>query len=177
MLFAFQELIDIAVTIIATGYIFMDAFTGEGKMRYESFGNKLIFSILIAAPAIIFHEFGHKFVGLALGYKAVFHAAYMWLGIGLLLKLISFPFLFIVPAYVTISGGPDGFSHAMVAFAGPAVNLLLWLGAWAAIKWGKYSTTTTAVLYYTRTINMFLFIFNMLPIPGFDGWSFYTNII
>jgi Zn-dependent protease len=174
MFLSVREIIDIFIAVVATGYIFMDMLRRPGSER-DTFGNRLLFSIAIAAPAVVLHEFGHKFVAMALGYTAVFHAAYVWLGIGIVMKLLSFPFLFVVPAYVSIYG-PTGLPHAYVAFAGPAVNLLLWLGAWVALKVGKWGRTTEAVLYYTRTINMFLFIFNMLPLPGFDGWSFYTNL-
>lgn len=174
MLFSVRELIDIIITIVAAGYIFMDSFR-KPDSAFDSFANRLLFSVMIAAPAVVFHEFGHKFVALALGYQAVFHAAYLWLGVGILLKLISFPILFVVPAYVSIIG-PAGLPAAWVALAGPLINAVLWLGAWSALKLGTYSKNTEAVLYYTQTINMFLFIFNMLPIPGFDGYNFFRNI-
>jgi Zn-dependent protease len=32
-------------------------------------------------------------------------------------------------------------------------------------------------LVITSKINMFLFIFNMIPIPGFDGFQIISNII
>jgi Zn-dependent protease len=28
----------------------------------------------------------------------------------------------------------------------------------------------------TRNINLFLFIFNMIPIPGFDGFTVFTGL-
>jgi Zn-dependent protease len=168
------ELIDICIAVVATGYIYMDLMHIPGK-EAETFGNRLLLSIAIAAPAVVFHEFGHKLVAMALGYNATFHAAYMWLGLGIVLKLISFPLLFFVPAYVSIAGvtGPE---HALIAFAGPAINGVLWIGAWIALKAGNWGRTTEAVLYYTRTINMFLFIFNLIPIPGFDGWALFSNL-
>jgi Zn-dependent protease len=175
MLFSLVELLDICIAVIATGYIFMDMFHPEGHANYEPFGTRLLFSIAIAAPAVILHEFGHKFVALYLGYTAIFHASYMWLGVGILLKLISFPFIFVVPAYVSIYGAP-GVPTAIVAFAGPAINGILWFSAWLALKLGKYSRRTESILYYTKTINMMLFIFNLIPIPGFDGWNVFTNL-
>lgn len=175
MFFTVQEVIDIIIAIVAAGYIFMDAFSPSGKLLNEPFGKRLALSIAIAAPAIVLHEFGHKFVALALGYSAVFHAAYTWLAIGVVLKLISFPFLFVVPAYISIIG-PGGPPAALIAFAGPAINGLLWIGAWLALKYGTFSRNTEAILYYTRTINGFLFILNLIPIPGFDGWGVLTNL-
>lgn len=174
MLISIPEVLDILVTTVAAGFIFM-GFVNEPGGETKSFAERLIFSILVAAPAIILHEFGHKFMALALGYTATFHAAYTWLAIGIVLKLISFPFLLIVPAYVSIIGA-SGFKAAMVAGAGPAVNGLLWLTSWLLLKFGKFSRRTEAILYYSRTINMFLFVFNLLPIPGFDGAGFWFNL-
>lgn len=174
MLFTFGEIMDVFITTIAAGFIFMDMLRRTGETR--SFSERLVFSSFIAAPAIILHELGHKFTALALGYQATFHASYTWLGIGVLLKLIGFPFLFIVPAYVSIIGG-SGLGQALVAAAGPLVNGFLWLGSTLALKYGKnYSRDTQMILYYTKTINGFLCIFNFLPIPSFDGWTVWTNI-
>jgi Zn-dependent protease len=171
-----REVVDIVIAVVAAGYIFMDAFSPRSRLEHQPFGKRLLFSVMIAAPAIVLHEFGHKFVAMALGYTATFHAAYMWLALGVVLKLIQFPFLFVVPAYVSISG-PSGIHHAIIAFAGPIINALIWLGAWIALKSKrKWSNTTLGVLYYTRTINGFLFILNMLPIPGFDGYWIVTNL-
>ena len=174
MFISITEILDILVTTVAAGFIFMNMLREPGG-EAGTFAERLLFSILVAAPAIILHELGHKFVALGLGYTATFHAAYTWLGIGIVLRLINFPFLLIVPAYVSIIGA-SGFKSALVAGAGPAVNALLWLVSALLLKFGKFSRRTEAILYYSRTINMFLFIFNMLPIPGFDGYSFWFNL-
>lgn len=173
-LLSLKELMDIAIATIAAGYIFMDLFRKPG-WEYDPFGKRLILSIAIAAPAIILHELGHKLVALSLGYTATFHAAYGWLGIGIILKLISFPFFVIVPAYVSIIG-PQGVQSAAIAFAGPAINGILWLGAWLALKYGKHNRNTETILHFTKMINGFLFIFNLIPIPGFDGSSVLRNL-
>lgn len=175
MLFSLAEIFDILIAVIAGGFIFMDAFR-DPRDHAKTFGERLLFSIAIAAPAIVFHEFGHKFVAVALGYHATFHAAYWWLGAGIILKLVGFPFLIVVPAYVSIIGA-SGWHHALIAFAGPAINGVLWLASWLARKVRRnQSRTQEAVLYYTSMINMFLFIFNLLPIPGFDGYQVWSQL-
>lgn len=175
MFLSIPEILDMIITTIAAGFVFMDMFKRPG-WEAESFANKLVFSSLVATPAIILHEFGHKFVALGFGYQATFHAAYLWLGLGILLKLLNFPFLIIVPAYVSIIGA-SGTNTAAIAFAGPAVNGILFITGWLLLKYGTWSRTTEAVLFYTKNINMFLFIFNLLPLPGFDGLSVFTNLI
>jgi Zn-dependent protease len=86
-----------------------------------------------------------------------------------------------VPAYVSIAGaGLTPLNHSAVAFAGPAVNLLLFALPFLLIRTKvllkKHKQYLPALVMMSR-INLFLFIFNMLPIPMFDGWSVYSGII
>jgi len=134
--------------------------------------------MLVTAPAIILHEFGHKFVAIAFGATAVFKAAYTFLILGIVMKFLNFGFLFFVPAYVTYSTvGITYFQSALIAFAGPFVNLVLWLGAKLILKKSNLKGWKKQALFLTSKVNMFLFIFNMLPIPMFDGFHFFKNLI
>ncbi len=189
MFFSFVEIFDIIIMTFAIGFIFKDVFryapkvevfTPEYYISKSNFKwNDFWFAVAVVAPSIIFHEFGHKFVALAFGMTAVFHAAYTWLAIGVVLKLIGIGFIFFVPAYVSIMGAGVPSQMALVAFAGPAVNLVFWLGAKLALKYQKKLKLTRFhehLLFLVSKINMFLFIFNMLPIPGFDGWSVFSYL-
>jgi membrane-associated protease RseP (regulator of RpoE activity) len=184
-----RELIDILIMIIAVGFIFKDTFRGprreedydpikEYSKKLRNFDLEgLKFSIIVTAPALLFHELGHKFMGMAFGLNPVFHAAYVWLGIGVLLKLVSFPFIFFVPAYVSYASGGTLMQNALIAFAGPGVNLILWIGSLIIFKrLRKASRRTRNIIFLTSWINMALFIFNMIPIPGFDGWHFFSSL-
>ena len=175
----------VAMAIIV-GIIFMDLLkrfrqpTIEDyyQSKYKRWLNDFKFAIIATIPAILLHELGHKFTAMAFGLTAVFKAAWTWLGLGLILKFTGFVFL--VPAYVEISN-PLGFGippliYSLIAFAGPAVNLVLWMLGWAALKRNWFNPKYKTLLYLTKQINMFLFIFNMLPIPGFDGLKVYTGI-
>jgi Zn-dependent protease len=64
---------------------------------------------------------------------------------------------------------------AIVSISGPIVNLALWLIPLFIIKKIK-NRKYIEILGYTSKINMFLFIFNMLPIPGFDGFHFFRSL-
>jgi len=70
-------------------------------------------------------------------------------------------------------------SRGLVAFAGPAANLVL-AAAFTAGAWlgGEVSGVP---LYFVCRIglwaNLFLFLFNMLPIPILDGWEVYACFI
>lgn len=186
MVFSLSELFDIVVMTAAVGFIFADIFGRysrkkdyEPLIRYkhgfdwESFK----FAIYVTAPAIILHEFGHKFMGMAFGLITEFNAAYTWLGLGIALKLFGAPFIFFVPAYVSIYGSATPLAHSLTAFAGPLVNLILWGAAELAVRKKLVKKKYYPALILTGKINMFLFIFNMLPIPGFDGSKVFAGLI
>lgn len=173
MLFSGRELIDIVITVIAASFIFMGLM--QSIRKYDTFGQRLLLSAAVVGPAIILHEFGHKFVALALGHDATFHAAYGWLIAGVVLKLLSFPFIFIVPAYVSTTA-VVGLDRAWISLAGPAVNFLIAGACYAWFKFGTHSATRMTILHFSMQINLFLGVFNMLPISGFDGYHFWTSI-
>lgn len=190
--FTIMELVDIIVMTGIVGFIFSDIFIPRQithTIRYYSYKvRKRIklegfkFAIIVTAPAIILHELAHKFTALSFGISATFHAAYFWLFIGVMLKLMNFGFIFFVPGYVSISGNPTYLQSSSIAFAGPAVNLVLWLSSMFVLKWQKkakkkFSKKWLYVLHLTKQINMFLFILNMLPIPGLDGFKVYYGLI
>ncbi|MEM3154438.1 MAG: hypothetical protein QW165_02605 [Candidatus Woesearchaeota archaeon] len=175
MIFTLRELIDVVIMTVAVGYIFMDLF----RRQTRGFDKKaFVFACMVTAPALIAHELAHKFVALSYGLNATFHAAYFWLALGIILKMLRFGFIFFVPAYVSIGTGTAvaGLPMALIAFAGPALNLVLFVGAWALLKKRKMKRSTWIFLQVTKQINLFLFIFNMLPIPFFDGMKVYQGL-
>ncbi|MBW2971879.1 M50 family metallopeptidase [Candidatus Woesearchaeota archaeon] len=200
-MFSLNELLDIVIMTLAIGFIFKDVFMPKRHTivdtdhydplaHYRSMGNRIgsridingfVFAMIITAPAVILHEFGHKLLALQYGMSAEFHAAYFWLGLGVLLKLLNFGFIFFVPAYVSISGsGLTYFQSSAIAFAGPAVNLLLFIVPFVLLKnaaFRKKYKKYLSILFLTSRINLFLFVFNMLPLPMFDGWKVFSGLI
>lgn len=200
MIITLIEIFDIIVTIALVGFLFMDVFKAPRK-NYEDelqryLDNKSIFSgfnwknfffaAKVTAPAILLHELGHKIVALSYGYNATFHAFYansttLFLGIlAIAMKLMNFGFIFLVPGFVSITGigGPE--QAGLIAFAGPGVNLLIFLISILILRTKKINTKKIHFWTLTKNINLFLLIFNLLPIPGFDGftvWSSLWNIL
>ena len=180
MLLSLSEIVDLVIMTLGVGYIFMDTLAAEPRvmMRYGFDWARLRLACLIAAPAVILHEMGHKFAALALGLAATFHAAYTWLMLGVAMKLLNTGLIFFVPGYVSIEGIQTPLQSAITAFAGPAVNLMLWGVARLAMKRApRMKLKTFRMLAMTRQINGFLFIFNMLPIYFFDGYTVYYGLI
>lgn len=169
-----REIFDLIVMTAALGYIFMSyiqvgrpSILGASHFNWDDFK----FAALVTAPGIILHELAHKFVGLAVGLTAVFHASYFGLAIGVFLKLIHSPFIIFAPGYVSLGGENIApLLSALTAFVGPFMNLALFFIAREILERKRKLTRRQAVaLYLTKQINLFLFIFNMLPIPPFDG--------
>jgi len=178
------ELFDMAVMTAVVGFIFMDFF----KRPVENYDplihykvgfnwNDFLFACLVVAPAIILHELAHKFVALSYGLSATYQAAYFFLGLGLIMKLMRFGFIFFVPAYVSIIGRATPLQFSIIAFAGPLMNLILWVISWFVVKKNLVKRKYIPALVLTSRINMFLFIFNMLPIPGFDGFKVFSGLL
>jgi Zn-dependent protease len=193
MLFSFIEIRDIVIMTLAIGFIFRDVFHYKPKVEVltpEYYMNRakgfkgfrginwtdFWFAAAVVAPSIILHEFGHKFVAIAYGMTAVFQAAYTWLAVGIVLKLIGSSFIFFVPAFTSIIGEAAPIQHAAIAFAGPGINLALWLVSLIVLKTAKLKNNHRNFLFLVSRINMFLFIFNLIPIPGFDGYSVFSNL-
>ena len=184
-LLTLNEIFDITVMTLVVGFIFSGIFRKPVEEDYDPLKEHssrfnwkdLQFAILVSVPGIILHEFGHKLVAMSFGLSATFHAQYLWLAIGVGLKLANFPFIFFVPAAVTIYGQASPLLHALIAFAGPGVNLIFWLGALFLMKTKMVKKKYYAAVYLTSRINMFLFIFNMIPFPPFDGYTVFNGII
>jgi len=185
------EIIDLILMTLFVGYIFSDIVPIRKEEEYDPLVHykkgfdfeSLKFAILATAPAVIVHELAHKFVALSFGLNAVFMAFYrssftLLLGVlAVFAKLTGFGFMFFVPGFVSINGYGTHLQFALTAFAGPFVNLVLWIGAWYLLKNKRYRKKYYLLLVLTQRINMFLFIFNMLPIPGFDGYKVFIGII
>ena len=192
MFFTFGEFFDILVIVAFMGYFFKDLFQKPARMatsyeddpvsyyKHSSFGfnwNDFWFAAMVTAPAVILHEFGHKFVAMGFGLEAMFHAAYMFLGLGLLLKFMKFGFIFFVPAFVSYPALATPMQSTLIASAGPAVNLVLWLSTWCLLKQKLVKTKKwIMILGLTSKVNMLLFFFNMIPIPPFDGYHVFAGL-
>ena len=176
-LITISEIIAMIIVTIVMGYIFIDMIRiprptdilDRYRNKKKDILRRLLFASLIASPGIILHELAHKFTAMALGYSAVFKMWTTGLVLAIFLKLIHSPILIIAPGYVQIPAATPTPDLVLIAFAGPFINLVLWIGSWFLLKKYKFSTKWTIALAVTKRINMILFIFNMIPIPPLDG--------
>ena len=184
MFISIQEIIDIALMTFAVGYIFSGFFKKQPAEDYDpltyykknSVWEDIKYSAMIAAPAIVLHELSHKFVAMGFGATATLHAPYYMYAFVIFLKLINFPLLFFVGGYVShtpLAALPS----ALVSISGPLINLVIWLLCILLIKNRLINRKHYRIAGLIGKLNMFLFIFNVLPVPGFDGFNFFASLI
>lgn len=126
-------------------------FTG-GSIQQASIGVVYIAGLLLS---VLFHELGHAFVGRLFGARV----AYIELtGLGGIAQFER--------------SLPRGWlTRSLIYLAGPAANLLLWLGCDAA-RASDIGGATPAVaytLYLLAQANFWLLVFNLLPAFPLDG--------
>ncbi len=165
MILTFREIIDFLAIWLVTSFVFLPSDYKKLPRDY------LIKYFVFVGLASVLHELFHKLAGLMLGVPAVFHAFYLGLFIGVLFKIFFPSFVVLIPGYVTIYSN-DPLVNLITSFAGPFANLLLFLiFKYLSLKKNDW------LFYELAMINLWLFIFNMLPIPPFDGYHVLTSLL
>lgn len=144
--------------------------------------------LLLVVFSICCHEYAHARVALWQGDPTAANAGHLTLNPLKQMGIISLLMLiFIGIAWGMVPVSPrmmkHRYSHVMVSLAGPLTNLGLFLffsvflgllplfteGVSAS---GSASAAETAghMFFLGGMLNLVLFMFNMLPVPGLDGW-------
>ena len=138
---------------------------------------------LIVIFSICCHEFSHAWMALKQGDSTAADAGHLTLnpfkqmGIMSLVMLAFFGIAFgMVP--VNPQRMKHRYSEALVAFAGPAMNLILFFAfclLTAVTHLLGVKEVAVNLILFGAIINMALFLLNMLPVPMLDGWAIYKN--
>jgi len=180
MFFTWLEVVYLIVLIVVVGYIFSDIFvkkrlTPDDIIKNKGSVNRFFnwqnfkYAVLIAAPGILLHELAHKFVAMGFGLEATFFIWGPGIAFGVVLKLIGSSFLVLAPGYVMIAGATP-FQSAITSLAGPLMNAVIWISCMLFLKFKqKVSKKVSRGVFFMGKLNMWLFIFNMIPIPPLDG--------
>ncbi len=184
MLITSEEIFEIIIMAVAVGYIFSTVFRRKPDANdpisfysRNSFFENLKYGIILAGPAVVLHELAHKFVAMGFGASAEVNAPLFMYGLVILMRMLNFPLIFFVGGYVTIHGSLLPWQSALVSFAGPMTNLVIYALLLGAVRFKIVKKKHHTLLEQAAKLNLFLFGFNMIPFPGFDGYSFFTSLL
>jgi len=136
--------------------------------------------------SIIFHEFAHAFLAWRGGDHSVVQRGYLTLDPRTYTHpVLSFglPLLFILLGGIGLPGGAvllnrgvlSGPRASLVALAGPLTNLTIGCACLALLGGGVVDDTTqpylAAAVGFFAFLQIAVFVLNILPIPGFDGYA------
>ena len=178
--FSEVEIRDILIAYLSLGVAFFIAFVGIGTVLSLGPGNFFVMiariqlspfevlgiSLIAVGPGFVLHELSHKFTARRYGYWAEFR---MWPA-GLLLALATsmIGFIFAAPGATYYSGlNVTKQESGKISIAGPLTNVAVALVfvpllVFAGGFWGYLG-------YYGVFINVWLALFNMIPIAMLDG--------
>ena len=154
------EIRDIIVAWFVLSLCFAVLFVGF-SFTY-TFLQATLFSAITAGIGFLLHEMGHKIVAQRYGCFAEFRANYFMLFLAIIMSF--FGFLFAAPGAVMIAGHVDKRKNGIISVAGPLVNIVLSL-----LFFVLFFIKPTQLFSYGYSINAWLGLFNMLPLPIFDG--------
>jgi Zn-dependent protease len=151
------------------------------------FNNPLLFCIVTLAvvPAICLHEYFHAQVALWCGDPTAAMRGHLTLNPLKQMGLLSIVmFLMIGIAWGGVPVNPLNLTkrgRILTALAGPAMNFVLFLLAILIYPLLAIYTNVPELLvsyiFIAGVYNLILFLFNIMPIPGLDGWNILVQFV
>jgi len=166
------EITDLTIAMLGLSVAFTILFYTDNFFSKNFTVNMILWFILaiaLVSTSFIFHELAHKVVAQRYGAWAEFRVNPMGLLMAMVIAL--FGFLFAAPGAVYIRGMIDRRMNGRISAAGPLVNLMI--GGSALVVALLTSGMIGDIMMLFATLNAFLAIFNLLPIPPLDGSKIY----
>ena len=147
---------------------------------------RLFFSVaVLVIISICAHEFMHAYTALKMGDDTAAQRGHLTFNplkqMGIF-SLVLFCLFGLAWGRVPVDPGKmrGKYAPALVAFAGPFTNIILsqifLLLTYICFKAHFGDDFAVSMLFYGANINIVLFVLNMLPIPGFDGFTILCSI-
>ncbi|MEM0141041.1 MAG: site-2 protease family protein [Thermoplasmatales archaeon] len=163
--FSAKEIRDIVVSVITLSIaLFFIVSRSPFKI---SIMDALGISFLMTVTAFLFHEMSHKFTAIHYGAWSEFR---MW-PLGLLLTIVTglLGFLFALPGAVYFASYRNPIREGKIALAGPSSNLAIGIALLPVLLFAHLGSIIFVAVYYLTYINLWLGLFNLIPIPPLDG--------
>jgi Zn-dependent protease len=125
--------------------------------------------LAIFISAFVIHELGHKFLAQFYRAWAEFRVLFYGAVITAISALPFFPFKFIAPGAVMISGNLTSGRYGRVSLIGPLTNLAMGTGFLFVYLLVSIIDSPSAILLVGVRFNGFIAFFNMIPFMGLDG--------
>lgn len=167
-----QELLHIFIAWLVISL----AFAWRGFSAFSLFLSYVPIILVATGTGFIIHELAHKFTAIYYGCKARF---FMWpsgLFFAVILSLATGgSFVFAAPGAVYIWGKHTSRrENGIISLAGPLSNLLIaivFLGLVIGLVGVVTNKFVLSLLYTVMNVNLFLGLFNLLPVPPLDGYK------
>lgn len=158
-------MVALTFAFLFSGMNLMDGSLSFDKLESSSFWILVVVSLFTAGIGFLLHEMAHKLVAQHYGCAAEFRSFDEMLFFALLLS-VGIGFTFIAPGAVMISGMITRKENGIISIAGPLTNYVL-----ALIFLGLMLLFPTLSLIFSIgfNINLWLGLFNMIPLMNFDG--------
>ncbi len=165
--FSTIEVRDILIAYLGLGLAFFMSFSRVFTVSSQEWAGILAVSLVAVGPGFVLHELSHKFTARRYGHWAEFR---MW-PMGLLLALVTslFGIIFAAPGATYISGvGITKEQNGRISLAGPLTNVAVAL-VFSPLLFIFSSGPLYTLGVYGVYINLFLAVFNLIPVMPLDG--------
>jgi len=172
------EVHDLIKAWIILSLAFTIYFLGGFELSY-SFLIGLGVSFITVGTAFVFHELGHKLLAQHYGCFAEFRAFNGMLWFALIMSFLGI--IFAAPGAVMINGPIGTRRNGKISALGPGTNIILAIIFLLIIIFFD-NNISDVIGYFGFMVNSLLALFNMLPLPMFDGkkiwqWNKFVYIL
>jgi Zn-dependent protease len=164
------------ITIVILGFIFSFRDWGTTTFNVSIGLRNFVITMLLVALAMLVHELAHRTIAIWLGYRSQYKVWLLGLVIGLVVAFVSNGYLLFIAAGTLVIThlevhrlGKGYYATNMkhlgwIAMSGPIANMLF-----AVVLKSIYLATSSPLVHKAMLINIWIALFDMLPIPPFNG--------